>query len=72
MAVPDNASTPGDLDCLENILQSLAGFSWYHVRPNPILQPLVHGKHTPIRTGFSLQPLEVIDLVPLILRVITG
>jgi hypothetical protein len=59
-----------DTHLLEDIIDPLARGSMEGILPSTILDTLLLGEDAPVRRVLRLEPLEVIDLVPLVGRLI--
>lgn len=56
------------MDSLESIFKGGAVCSRHHVSPDLVRDALILREDGEMRTGLSLEPLEVVNLIPLIRR----
>jgi len=57
----------GDANLLQNILEANSWSTWNDISPYFLFNSLLFWQNAPIWTMFCLEPLEIVDLIPMIL-----
>lgn len=58
---------PGNTKLLERLFNTDPGLTWDHLFPEFRAEPLFLGQGRPVGAVACLEPLEVVDLIPLVL-----